>query len=166
MADNYTFFSAIIKEEDKRHLLWADGHLNIGEMFWEDPSIDDLGGPENHPKWEEYKRWCEIYDVDEDGGSLDFEFQIESDGVWVYSEGFGNVEQAAAFMQLYLRNCRPNGVLTLEAAFTCSKPRPGEFGGSAAFITAEKIEWMSTEGWLSKKMVLHEERLKGKDSGA
>jgi hypothetical protein len=37
-------------------------------------------------------------------------------------------------------------------AHYCSKMRPGEFGGSAVFITANKIEYMSTYDWAYAKV--------------
>lgn len=40
----------------------------------------------------------------------------------------------------------------IESAYTCSKMRSGEFGGSATFITREKgIEYHSTDAWIASK---------------
>lgn len=40
--------------------------------------------------------------------------------------------------------------LTVEAALTCSKPRPDGFGGYAMVITADGIKSMSTSLWLAQ----------------
>lgn len=152
MADNYTHFSEVIKCSCKLYQRWAKDHLEFGESFWVDAFAKGLkDSPEDHPKWTEFLAWCEIYDLHEDQDSVEFEWKIEDNGIWIYSDGHANVEQAARFMQEYLRKCTPNGSLTLECAFTCSKNRPGEFGGSAAFITPERIEWFSTMDWLAEK---------------
>ena len=40
--------------------------------------------------------------------------------------------------------------LTVEAALTCSKPRPDGFGGYAMVITAGEIKTMSTSLWITQ----------------
>lgn len=45
-----------------------------------------------------------------------------------------------------------------EAAFTCSKPRVGEFGGYAVFVHKGNARWLSTRQWL-------DEQLKGDPNG-
>lgn len=42
--------------------------------------------------------------------------------------------------------------ICIEAALTCSKMLMGEFGGFAVFITAEKVEYLSTSLWLTAKV--------------
>ena len=41
--------------------------------------------------------------------------------------------------------------ITVEYAHTCSKMRPGEFGGGAWFITREGTEFVNTGSWLSNR---------------
>jgi hypothetical protein len=48
---------------------------------------------------------------------------------------------------------RSNGELkfiTHEQAYTCEKMAPGQFGGSAAFITADDFVHFGTSGWLEQ----------------
>jgi len=44
----------------------------------------------------------------------------------------------------------------LEYAYTCSKMRPGGFGGAACFVTAKGAEYLSTCGWLRDNIRLME----------
>lgn len=39
-----------------------------------------------------------------------------------------------------------------ETAYTCSKMRPGEFGGAAMFITANDVRYCSTQQWLQEQV--------------
>ena len=41
--------------------------------------------------------------------------------------------------------------ITYEYAETCSKMRPGEFGGGAIFITREEIVWTNSSEWLRQR---------------
>ena len=41
--------------------------------------------------------------------------------------------------------------ITIEGAHTCSKMRPGEFGGFAFFITRDEVQFISSSEWLSQR---------------
>lgn len=41
--------------------------------------------------------------------------------------------------------------IAIEKSFTCSKMRPDGFGGSACFITADDVRYMSTSSWLGER---------------
>lgn len=50
---------------------------------------------------------------------------------------------------------RSNGALKFihhEQAYTCDRMRPGEFGGSAVFITADDIRYHGTSTWLEQRI--------------
>lgn len=42
--------------------------------------------------------------------------------------------------------------VSFETAYTCDKMRSGEFGGSAMLITADDVEYVGTNSWLSDKI--------------
>jgi hypothetical protein len=42
--------------------------------------------------------------------------------------------------------------ITIEGAVTCSKMRPGEFGGFVYFITREEIRYFDTWQWLNQQI--------------
>ena len=95
-------------------------------------------------------------DYDQEAGCFDID--IYAGDVTVYSEECGDCEAAANHIQAFLKKFRPQQWVTLETAFTCSKARPGEFGGSVVLITAKKQVWMNTGTWAdeqAKKMKLN-----------
>lgn len=62
-------------------------------------------------------------------------------------------EDLYAAIQDIIRNSE--GKLTWvshEQAYTCDKMRPGEFGGSAVFITADDIQYHGTSSWLERRI--------------
>jgi hypothetical protein len=46
-------------------------------------------------------------------------------------------------VQKFLKKFRPDQCWSLTYATTCSKPRAGEFGGGAVFVTADEIKWQN-----------------------
>jgi hypothetical protein len=77
----------------------------------------------------------------------DFDWQLSTEEreLWIYSEESGNLNNVATLAQAFLKRFRPSGYWSFEYAYTCSKPRVGEFGGGGAFITAKEIKWL--EPW-------------------
>jgi len=74
-------------------------------------------------------------------------------------EGFDN-DALIALLQGFLKKFRPDGVIGFEIAYTCSKMRPDEFGGSAIVITADEVQSFGTAAWLLDR--LGEYRAQGK----
>jgi len=54
--------------------------------------------------------------------------------------------------------CNNTDYITVEGAYTCSKMRPGEFGGFAVFITEDDCEHFGTTSWLRGKLEEHRVR--------
>ena len=63
--------------------------------------------------------------------------------LWVYAEESGNPDNVAWLVQKFLKKFRPDQCWSLTYATTCSKPRAGEFGGGAVFVTADAIMWQN-----------------------
>ncbi len=77
---------------------------------------------------------------------------IENDTqVWFHEDTNFDVEEAAAVIQSFLKECRPKGSCGFSWALSCSKPRLDEFGGGACFVTAQKVWWHSYNDWLQDK---------------
>ena len=74
----------------------------------------------------------------------DFDWKIESDHLWLYSEESGNLDNVIAFAQAFLRKFYPKGYFSLQWAEFCSAPRVGEFGGGGFVVTADKVICEST----------------------
>ena len=78
----------------------------------------------------------------------------------MYADESGNADHVALFMQEYLKRFNPEGAFSITYSATCSKPRLGEFGGGAAFVTAEKIEWIDSHDWVQKMSAKFKENQK------
>ena len=63
--------------------------------------------------------------------------------MWLYAEEWADLERVAHLVQKFLEQFRPEGCWSLSWATTCSKPRVGEFGGGALFVTAEDVTWQN-----------------------
>lgn len=129
MADNYVQFSEMIDSLSPQELKW-----------WED----------------EKQRVCGRLAMDGDCESGCVDFSIEKYGkeyyVWFSSDEWGNPDEVALTVQRFLKAHRPNSYFSLTWAETCSKPRIGEFGGGAVFVTANEISWLSTYQWVKKQI--------------
>ena len=158
MANNYLQFSeCICIEADEFE--WVEKYLGILGTFID----EDLKDPETHPDYALYRSVLDTFEIEPDAESFDFEWNIEdrtknSALLYIFSEESGNLENAALFIQQFLRKFRPDGYVSLTWAATCSKMRAGEFGGGAAFITAEKIEFMDSYSWVDKQIAEFKEK--------
>ena len=68
-------------------------------------------------------------------------------------DGCGENENIVEIFQAIIK--RSKGKLkyvVIEGAYTCSKIRPGEFGGFACLITKDKDEWFDTGSWLQRQI--------------
>jgi hypothetical protein len=102
--------------------------------------ISDLTPAEASWLKEEYAK------VDEDNDYYMNRFALKVDGetAYLYAEDNCDLDRVVAFVQAFLKTHRPDSSIGFEWAETCSKPRPGEFGGGAILVTATTDEWMST----------------------
>jgi hypothetical protein len=101
--------------------------------------------------------WDDYYSgTDPDGESFDISIEYVSGPTYryylytEYGSGGGGLE---LILQDILRGLSPEEYpyITVEAAMWCSKVRPGEFGGWAAFITRQEIECSGTGSWLDSR---------------
>lgn len=138
MADYYTKFSVTISlptEEAQDYAL--DLFERVSEL--RDNEGDRTGLPA---------------EVNDDGLIEGWAFQCETDGssdgfgLWIHSVD-GGMDGAMGFIQHLLAKFTPAEHIEFEWSNDCSKPRLDAFGGGAAFITAEKIEYMTTTEWLN-----------------
>jgi hypothetical protein len=63
-------------------------------------------------------------------------------------------EMGLTYLEWLIRqpNMKDIPYITVEFAHTCSKMRPGEFGGGAWFITREGVESVHTGSWLGEQV--------------
>jgi hypothetical protein len=80
---------------------------------------------------------------------LGCEAEWTADGdLWFHSEGV-NTDKIAYFMQQFLKQWHPTGCWSMTYAEYCSKPRIGEFGGGAIFVTATEIKWLNAHEYIA-----------------
>jgi hypothetical protein len=70
--------------------------------------------------------------------------------LWIQGE-YGLNEATTLFLQAFLQTFRPDQAIGIEQAIYADRPRAGEFGGSATFITAKTVEHFSTTEWLEQQ---------------
>ena len=116
MANNYTMFSIAI------------GMLTDNERTWI-RLFHDLSRKEDKS---EFNKTFQNIDIESCWG---FREEVIGDTWHIYSEESGWPENVCKIIHQFLADNRPGTYVTFTWAETCSKPRPGEFGGGAAFIS-------------------------------
>lgn len=127
MANNYTKFAEAVSLSDE-------------EAGWCVTNIDD------------YADHADDEVLDKYGGGFDYAFEDEGLTLYLYSEEDGSVDAVVAFVQAFLAKFRPDKKFSIQWAEVCSNPRPGEFGGGAAVVSATQIKSMTTLQWVADKM--------------
>ena len=137
MANNYTLFSVSL------------GQLTDAEREWLRAEYakthDDVIIDPNSAYGEE----IDNPDYDQEAGTFDME--LNPDEVIIYSEECGNGDAAADLIQAWLKKFHPKKWLVLEIVNSCSRARPGEFGGAVCLVTAKKQRWMNTGTWADQQ---------------
>jgi hypothetical protein len=64
----------------------------------------------------------------------------------------GGVDAACAFIQHLIRKHDPNGRFGFQWCHDSDQAAPDGYGGGAAIITAEAIEFVNTGGWLHRQL--------------
>jgi hypothetical protein len=134
MADNFQLFSEIVPVLKDKEKAWVEQIL--GDTDKREQMLTDAGIK------------LDAIDVDDWPG---FAWEIDFKGeLWLYAEEYGNVSHAGEFIRAFLARFRPADCWELTWAETCSKPRVGEFGGGALFITARSVRAISAVDWILK----------------
>lgn len=87
----------------------------------------------------------------EDDNTVCYDHQLEDNMVWFHADECGNLEAVALVVQSFLAKFRFNDHFTLTWACWCSKPRIGEFGGGAMFVTAQEAIFYDAHQWVQKR---------------
>lgn len=141
MANSYVMFSMEVRD------LTADevGWIKEGMGDWE----RDLDPDEDEDK--QLQAFCEKWGIDDYTDWPLFDVEFYDDSAIFYSDECGNADNLAKFLKAFLAANRPDTCLGFEVAFTCSRLRPGEFGGAAYFVTAGSWDVFGTMDWLLDK---------------
>ena len=71
--------------------------------------------------------------------------------VHIYTEESGTPETVVALLRAMMRQFGVEDSFSLEWAYTCSKPRSGEFGGGAVVWTWNEERWLNTGTWIDQQ---------------
>ena len=92
------------------------------------------------------------------GITLEKSERPEEKKAYFYSEMDGTIDHAADLVQAMLKHFKRTDAVYAEGAFTCSSPRPGEFGGWCVEITAKGQKWANTTQIIMKWKVAREKK--------
>jgi hypothetical protein len=129
MADNYLQFSASLDDLTPEEAKWLE---------------EQLAEDENHcPAFLRDYEDSEDDDYTYSGFECEFQERHGKCYLWLVAEESGDPGRVAHLVQNFLKKFRPDQCWSLTYATTCSKPRIGEFGGGAVFVTADKVRWQN-----------------------
>lgn len=117
-------------------------HLTDEERTWLEQQLD-----EEKFEQESVPRFLVECSNDDTECGFSYEFLLSKASgqhLWLYSEESGNPHHVGILVQKFLQIFRPQECWSLSYACECDRPRIGEFGGGALFVTADKIEERST----------------------
>ena len=150
MADNYLEFSEVIANLTEPEEAWLKEQLHPIHVFGDKEYSEDAVAAEladTDADWTGVRFLRDKKDYDPQCDVLGFEFSFHDDcdpegwsrHLWVYAEESGWTDNVAWLVQKFLKKFRPDQCWSLTYSTTCSKPRAGEFGGGAVFVTADSI---------------------------
>jgi hypothetical protein len=138
MANNYRHFSFALKLANKKEAVWFQKLLEKAQKTEEPES----GGTMTDFDWTVYG-----HVAPQEGTHQELSWPY----VWFRDNGeYGNVDQVADLVQMYLKKFCPKGYFTMSWADTCSKHRVGEFGGGFCVVTAKEQSWFNENDFLTK----------------
>jgi hypothetical protein len=175
MANQYLEFSEVLPNLTSEEEAWLNEQLEIVHVFG-DQQYTSAELPEGLDAMK--SDWCGIrawHDLEELPGlrtdvGFCYEFcdeDLDEDWgrhLWFYTEEWGYPELVAHLVQKFLKRFRAGDCWSLSYAVTCSKPRVGEFGGGAMFVTANEIQYFS-DGDFREKSREAFEKTKQPDAG-
>jgi hypothetical protein len=163
MANHYVEFSQVLPKLTEEEAEWLRQQLEVVSVFGdveyaEDALPDDLKNKD--ADWTGCRAYRDMKNDDHDfGENAGFEYAFSEDDkdeewgrhLWIHAVEYGNIERVAHLVQKFLKRFRPDDSWAMTWATTCSKPRVGEFGGGAVFVTAANIEWDSAHDFVEEQ---------------
>ena len=169
MANNYLEFSETIEGITPEERAWIERQLGSA---WADKDGKVLPDDREKDAEGELPRFIAKYDPETDPAPIGpdkewdeagfaYQWHERDDGsvyLWIHSEESGIVDHVAYFVHKFLRTFRRNDCWSLTWACTCSKPRIGEFGGGAVFVTARDIKFDNSYAWVERQRLAFQQK--------
>jgi hypothetical protein len=171
MANNYLEFSAVIERLTAEEEAWLKEQLQPIHVFGEKECPEDAIPAElaeTEADWTGARFLRDKEDCDPQWDDRGFEYAFHDDAdtngwgrhLWFYTEEWGDPSNVAWLMQKFLRKFRADQCSSLTYSTTCSKPRVGEFGGGAVFVTADEIKWDNAYDFIEQQRTAFEAKKK------
>ena len=163
MANNFLQFSEVIPQLTTTDADCLRGQLEVVCVFGEHEHPEDKLPPglnRDKADWIGCRAYRDLLSYDPEWGwDLGFEYDFSQDDhdqvwgrhLWLYADESGAVDRVAHLVQKFLKAHRPDESWSLTWAVSCSKPRVGEFGGGAVFVTAEEIGWQDAHDFAADR---------------
>ncbi len=161
MSNNYLEFSEVLPNLTPDEEAWLKEQLQTVHVFGDRQYTEEElpeGLDTTGADWFGIRAWADLDPRPDYGDEFGFccqfcDSESEEDWgrhLWFYTEEWGYPELVAHLVQKFLKQFRPGDCWSLSYAVSCSKPRVGEFGGGAVFVTADGVEYSSDGDFLEK----------------
>jgi hypothetical protein len=169
VANNYLNFSEVLPRLTAEEEQWLEHQLEVVSVFGDrefaegEDIPDDVEGEE----WNGCRAYRDMPDYDADygdGPGFEYAFETDSDSdgwgrhLWVYAEEGACLDRLSHLIKKFLKQFRPDQCWSLTYATSCSKPRVGEFGGGALFVTADEILWQNAYDFIEQQHAAFKQR--------
>jgi hypothetical protein len=166
MANNYLQFSEVIRQITPDEEKWLQEQLEVvyvfdGHEYREHELPKELDPTHAQFVGSRTYRDMEDYDASEEDAGFCYKFCTAEDDdpdrwgrhLWLSAEEGGDLDRVAHFVQKFLRAFRPGECWSLTWSESCSRPRVGEFGGGALFVTADDVKWQSSCSFIAEQQL-------------
>jgi len=162
MANHYLQFSEVLPHLTGDEERWLRQQLEVVSLFGDQEYVKDsvpAGLDPAEAAWTGCRAYQDLDGYEPDfGEEAGFSYRFSDDPhgewgrhLWLYTDESGDLERLAHLVQKFLRAFRPHQCWSLTYATTCSKPRVGEFGGGALFVTADNIRWHNADEFIQQE---------------
>jgi hypothetical protein len=151
MANNYCQFSEVLSCGSKEEAQWVSRISQLAlDYSLEQVEVGPDWNDDFEPITEDAKLAADIVDGGFNG--CGFSFKIEDDSnVWFYAEECGDPGFVAEIVFEYFKKFNKKECFSISYAETCERPRVGEFGGGALFVTLDGIKFMNSYTWIQEQ---------------
>jgi len=141
MADTYILWSTAVRNITKEEREWIEKKANLAFC----PSCNDNVSQNSDGFCDKCGSGCDTALTESESTWPGFDWAICGDTFHAYSNGGYSVDDFAEFMMEFLRLFRRDQIHMVPYAYTCSKPRPDNFGGGIVGISANEVIWRCSE---------------------
>jgi hypothetical protein len=157
MSNYYTQFSEALVLDNAEQADWVRTQLDAKKLDRLREHASKHPTPTDKLKVPDWAKELVLAEYILNGQDAYFSWELEESdtpgkfNLAMFAEEVGDIDAVVVFVQAFLKKFAPDHCFTLSWAGTCSKMVAGEFGGGAAFVTADKVEYINTGQWLSER---------------